>query len=166
MQIEVAPNKVHSVLDIGRGKIAQWGNGSKLTVSQMGQVMELQGEDLEKELENAHILPWAYLSEMGAKLSLKGKKDVNGQEAYELEATFPKSGTVTYYVAPKTFTLLREVTADGQVVKTYGEWKGVAEGIKLPVSYTLEPQPGLTLKFTDMAYQINPQVDDKEFTKQ
>jgi predicted Zn-dependent peptidase len=162
--LEAAPNKKHELVDLGVFKQELWINGSKATRSKMGQVEELSGEELDKQLEEAHILPWAYMQEMGGKLALKGKKEVDGHQTYVVEVTLPKNGAVTYYVDARTFLPYREETAEGQV-KTYNDWATVAEGVKMPSALTIEPQPGVTIKASGAKYEINPKFDKKVFEK-
>src|SRR5206468_208251 len=101
--IEAAPNKKHEILDLGVFKQEEWINGSKVVQSSGGQTRELSGEELDKALEESHINSWAYAQEMGGKLVLKGKKEIDGHQTYMVEKTLPKSGSTTFYIDAKSF---------------------------------------------------------------
>jgi hypothetical protein len=163
--IEAAPNKKHEVVDVpGVFNQEEWVNGSKVVVAQGGRTKELTGDELAKELEDSHIMDWAYAQEMGGKLALKGKKEVDGRQAYLVENTLPKSGPTTYYVDATTFLPLKKESAEGQTI-TFGDWQTVGEGVKLPGSLVIEPQPGVSLKVYEFKYEVNPKVNDKIFNK-
>jgi predicted Zn-dependent peptidase len=164
-RVEVAPNKKYEKLDLGVIKQESWSNGSKVTMAQGPQTQELSGEELDKELEDSHILAWAYVQEMGGKPGLKEKKDINGRSTYITTLTLPKKGTTTYYIDAKTLLPYKEETSDGKVVN-YEEWVTVADGVKQPGVMSVEPQPGVTIKFSEAKYEVNPKVDDKMFNKQ
>lgn len=164
-KVEQAPNKQYTAVDLGVIRQEVFNNGSDVVRVASGQpAQKLEGDELQKELEDSHILQEAYFQEMGATTRILGKKQKNGHETIALEVTLPKGGPSTYYLDAQTFLPYVKENAEGQTV-TFEDWKEMAGGVKFPTTVTIEPQPGLKMVASNISYEINTPVDASTFVK-
>lgn len=165
VRINAAPNKQYELLDLGVLRQETFNNGTKVVKVMTGQPEQnVEGEDLQKELEQSHILPEGYIQELGITSRILGKKEKNGRQVIALEMTMPKNGPVVYYVDANTFLPYIQETAEGGTV-TFEDWKEVPGGVKVPYKMTIEPQPGVKLVASDFKYEVNTSISDATFVK-
>lgn len=102
--------------------------------------------------------------EKGHTVSLLGKEDIDGVEAFKLQITHKSGKTETAFVDPKTFYVIRSVSkmkANGQEVEqtvNLANYKKLPEGIVVPMSVTLPMGEMVISKIT-----INGPVDEAIF---
>jgi predicted Zn-dependent peptidase len=163
-KVESAPNSVHEVLSIP-GVVTQerFVNGKKVVTVANGKAETLAGDELDKELESAWLMPEAYVQERGGRVQIKGKTTIAGKETIAIDMVMPKSGTTTYYLDPATFLPIAQESADGQMTKV-SDWKSVS-GILLPHMISFEPQPGVVIELGDIKYEANVSVSPSMFEK-
>jgi hypothetical protein len=166
VRVEAAPNKQYELLDLGVFRQETFNDGTKVVKVASGQPEETPtGDDLQKELEQSHILPEAYTKELGITSRVLGKKEKNGHQVIALEMTLPKNGPMVYYVDANTFLPYMQELSEGGTV-TFEDWTVTSAGVKMPAKLTIEPQPGVKLVASDINYEVNTPVDSKTFVKQ
>lgn len=120
---------------------------------------ELKDKDLEDMKIQAVSNLELYYAKYNVKTELKGIENINGQDAYKMDITFP-SGTVStdYYdvtTGLKVRTLEKEGTTD------YADYKDV-NGIKFP--YTINQEMGdQTMKLQVVSIEMNKKLKDTLF---
>lgn len=160
---EVAPNKMYTLIDFGMFKQEMVVDGKNARTSQGGGFNTLEGEDRDRMIEDSHILMEAYVDDLKGKLKMLETGEFRGQPALAVEVTYPKSGSIIYYIDPATNLPIAQESADRGTL-LFGDWKDV-NGIKLAHTIKLEPQAGVELTMSNMEYQINGKVDEKLFKK-
>ena len=166
--IEEAPNKNYQMMDMGIAKTEQYSNGANVAmlISRGGappQTQKIEGEAAEKYYESTHIMPEAYVKDLGVTLRVKGKKSVNNVECIQIAVTYPKSGEGTYSIDAKTFLPVRIDPAMG-MPSILSDWKSV-DGVMFPFAITLIPMPGQEMHLKDIQYKLNDPISPAVFTK-
>lgn len=160
--MQAYPNKQYQELSAsGMTMQQQFVDGTNVVVVVQGNKMPVPPEDQEKILADSHILPEAWVQELGGTLKLKGKKSVDGRDAFVVEMAMPKGGAQLYYVDATTYLPFR-VESEGSITH-YTGWKGVDGGIKQPEGMTVELGGGAELNIPSLAYTINAAVDETVF---
>ncbi len=114
------------------------------------------------------LFPEMKYDQLGYKAKLAGIEKVNGEDAYDIEITFPNGETVHDYYDMNTGLKVKTIAvqkANGQTVTITNEYKDYQEvdGIKFPHSLNTSgalPFP-LTLKVKSI--EINKGIDDEVF---
>ena len=155
------PNKQFRMLDIGVLQQSTWYDGSKGWMKANATLQEATGEELNKLIDQAGIVPEAKLVESGHNCEVLGKQ----KGFIVLKAT--KSGLSTvYYFDENTYLLTKkestDVTAEGviPITETFSAWKEFA-GVKFPTVGTTET-PLYSIKY-DSNYIINEMIEDAVF---
>ena len=103
-------------------------------------------------------------AELGKKLELFGKDDVDGTECYKIKMTDKNAEETTYYIDPSSYYVIKQtkkVKADGkemEVSTTYGDYKKLPEGIVYPMSVVGGWGESAVTKI-----EINPTIDEAIF---
>jgi hypothetical protein len=102
--------------------------------------------------------------ELGKKLELFGKDDVDGTECFKLKMTDKDKSETTYYIDPTSYHIIKKtekMTMDGKEVEnsmTFSNYKKLPEGIVYPFTV------GGGFGSTDISnLTINPNLDDNLF---
>lgn len=166
--IEEAPNKVYQMMDMGIAKTEQYSTGTSVTmlVSRGGtppQAQKVEGEAAEKYYESTHIMPEAYVKDLGATLKVKGKKVVNGVECVQIAVVYPKSGEALYSINASTYLPVRIDPSMG-MPSILSDWKSV-DGVMFPFAITIIPIPGQEIHLKDIQYKLNDPISPAVFTK-
>jgi hypothetical protein len=102
----------------------------------------------------------------GYTVTYVGKDDVDGTEAYKLEEKISDNLTITFYIDPNTYYVLRtseKAKVNGKEVENksdYSNYQKTPEGYVFPMEIS---GGGGDMKFT--LIKVNPDVDGKLFTK-
>lgn len=156
------PNKSYQELSIsGMKMMQQYVDGTNAVVIQQGSKVPISPEDQTKLLAEAHIIPEAWVQDLGGTLTLKGKKSVNGKDAILVQMQLPNAGAQVYYLDAVTFLPIKVESENS--VTVYTGWKSVDGGIKQPEGMNLELGPGAELHVTSLSYTINGKVDETVF---
>lgn len=106
----------------------------------------------------------------GNKVELIGKEDVNNiKNAYKLKVTTPDTVTITYFIDPSTYYLVKtvsNVSAQGEDVEistVYSDYKKTDYGFTVPYSTELTLPQGFTLVMNTKKVEINKDIDPKIF---
>jgi len=144
-------------------------DGTSASQSAMGQVENIEGEQLEDIKEQARFSREAGYKSNGYKLNLKGIEDVNGKNAYAVEIERPDGKKFTEYYDTQTSLKVREVKTgigmDGnpntqiEEISDYKEVNGVLIPHQLSVTGVF-PVP-VKIQLTEVV--INKGVDDATF---
>lgn len=143
-----APNLYYSSLSLG-GNIMQKQvfDGTRGSMTAMGQRQEITGDELTELKLQATLFAEMKLKELGYTLELKGIEPINGQEAYRIALTSPTGMIRHDYFCTKTFLRLsshisRE-TPMGQmtIITNFGDYQEV-NGVLFPfaIKQSLGPQ--------------------------
>jgi len=144
-------------------------DGIQGSLSAMGQVENLEGEQLNDLKEQALFCKEATYKTGGYKSTLKGMEVINGNNAYVLEIERPDGKKITEYYDSKTSLKIREISTgkgmDGapniQTVDM-GDYKEV-NGVKLPYTMTVSGPFPVPFKVTVSEIKLNAGVDDSMF---
>lgn len=145
-------------------------NGTKGYQEQQGQKADMKADDIAEIKEEADICPEMHAAKYGTKRSLKGVENINGSDAYVVEAMHAGDKKTTEYYDTKTGFLVRKVetstTPQGPVTQQsdYADYKEVpgANGYKMP--YTVSESgagPAITAKVQTV--DVNKSIADAEF---
>jgi predicted Zn-dependent peptidase len=139
-------------------------NGDKGYQEAQGQKKNLEGAELEGVKQQADMQAELNPEKYGVKRSVKGIAQVNGAEAYWIEAVDKAGKKSSEYYDVKTGFLVKQVGAGegdnpGMVIE-FSDFKEVpgANGYKIP--YTLKMMGG---EFKIQSVDINKGIADKEF---
>ncbi|MBV9987266.1 MAG: insulinase family protein [Chitinophagaceae bacterium] len=111
-------------------------------VSQQGQDVPLEDKEREELDEGASLFLEPYLLKKGYKLTVKGIEQVDGKDAYVLEAVSPKGITVNHYYDLATGLRVKESkTEEGSASTAYIKEYKTYNGVKIPVKMLIEQGP-------------------------
>jgi outer membrane lipoprotein-sorting protein len=108
---------------------------------------------------------------IGGKVELAGTENVNGVAAHKLKLTITDGPTVTYFIDPNTFYILKQINTrsfQGQqvdVTSTYSDYKKDASGLVAPGSTEVE-FPGFAFTVKPKKAEYNKEIDPKIFEMQ
>jgi zinc protease len=166
-----APNKIFTLVSIpGFGEIKQGFDGATAWAQDpnTGKINDLSGTDLSETKTNADFRFDLKLKELYPQMSLKGKEDSGGREAFVIEATAPGVSKKMYFDA-QTGLLSRidsvRESADGKraIEEYYSDYKEL-DGVKFAHTYRQKnPQYDFQFKFDDVKH--NQTIDDAKFVK-
>jgi len=99
MQVDMATSKsLKMTLSMnGAPFMTQLYHENKLTISQMGQKMEGDEQDILQAKIQCDVLAELHFDQFGLKTNLKGIEKINGADAYNMEVTFPNGDITTDY---------------------------------------------------------------------
>jgi predicted Zn-dependent peptidase len=162
-QVEVAPNKVHRVINFG-GMFEQTMvvDGSSVRMGQGGNLQAVEGDERDRLLESSHIFQEAYIADQKAVLKMNGVVQEDGKEVYVIELNYPKNGTVLYYIDTKTHLPIKRMT-EGEGPTDFADWRKVS-GLLLPHKLVVT-EPGAEIKMSDFKYEVNAKIDESLFSK-
>lgn len=160
--VQAYPNNSYQELSINGMKVMQqYVDGTNVVVVQQGAKQPIAPEDQSKILAETHILPEAWVQDLGGTLTLKGKKTLNGTDVFLVEMQLPNANPQMYYLDAGTFLPVKIETAE--LVISYTGWMAVEGGIKQPQGLTLELGPGAALSINSLSYTINGKVEPSAF---
>ncbi len=162
-----APDKLLQVLDAGAFKQTTIFDGDSGVQKAQGQTIKLEGDRLEELKIQATMNLYFDYAKYGIETELKGIKDVDGKDAYEIELTLPNGKKWYHYYDTETGLKVKEVSTidspQGAFTQTVmlGDYKEV-DGILFPHSYTQQLGPTtVDLSVTDI--KINQDLSDQLF---
>ena len=103
-------------------------------------------------------------TELGKKIELFGKDDVDGTECYKIKMTDKNAQETTFYIDPSTWYVIKQtqkIKADGKEMEsssTYGDYKKLPEGIVVPMSVV-----GGWGESSVTKIEVNPTIDESIF---
>jgi zinc protease len=153
-----APNKFANLMNTPMGEVKQVYNGVKAVASGMMQTQVIEGAGMENVKMIASPFPELDFLEQGFTLTLKGKTQEEGGEAYEIEITSPKEAKITQWYDEKTGLKVKEQT--GTTNTLLGDYKEI-NGVKFPHLIKINMQMLVELKVTSI--EINPTLLDTLF---
>lgn len=111
----------------------------------------------------------AQLEKLYPQMTAKGTANVNGHDAYVIEATSPDTGTETWYFDAQSFLLIRQDSVadspQGKIpLQSYLEDYRLVGGIKMPF-LTRQTNPSYSVTLTITEFKINAPIDDAKFKK-
>lgn len=132
-------------------------------VSQQGQRVDLQGEELKEAQASATVFDELTELKDAASYELTGIETFNGEDAYALK----KDDTTTYYSVATGLKIgaTQVVEAQGQtfeMTSTFGDYKDV-KGIKIAHTTSLPLAPGMAIDFKVSEVKVNEGVSDADF---
>lgn len=122
---------------------------------------EVKSSQSELESEAGLLLNY---KEKGYRITLQGKDDVDGTDAYKIEEKITDSLTQTYYIDPDTYYIIRihiKATADGKAVEQdidLSNYQKTADGYTFAMTMTAN---GGEIKLTTV--KVNSDIDSKLF---
>jgi zinc protease len=131
-------------------------------VSQQGQDVPMQDKDREELDESANLFPEPFMLKNGYKFAVKGIEQVDGKDAYVVEATSPKGRVVNNYYDLATGLRVKESkTEEGAASSAFIKEYKTYNGVKIPVKLLLE-QGTLKINFdvTDVKVNQGLKIED------
>ena len=130
------------------------------TQFQQGMKVPLEQGSIDSMIAATHIMPEAWLDELGGTISLKGLKTMRDGDVYEISLEIPGTMPQTYLVDAETFLPVRRRVEDTEI--GYADWKEVDGGIRQPstISYVVS---GQEIKVEKIEYTVNGEVDSSLF---
>jgi len=160
-----APNKLLTSTTMG-GMVMQEQkfDGTKGVNAQMGQKQAIEGKELESLKAQATLFSESKYAEMGYTLTLKGVEQVEGKNAYQIEAVSSSGDKLTEFYDVATGLKIRSVQVEGgtTVVSDYADYKEV-NGVKFPHTLSISGLAPFPLKFTVQSIEVNKGIDDAVF---
>lgn len=164
--IKVAPDK--ALLEISAGgmilqKVIQ--RGQHLAVTSMGQAVEIGKSEMEKLMFEGAIFPELNLEGVSTKISKA--ENLDGEEAYAIEFSFPSGGKKTQYYGAKSWLKLKQEdkvnSPQGDVLSSiaiagYQE----SQGVQFP-QQIMQSQGPMRLSFELVEIQVNPSIAETIF---
>jgi murein DD-endopeptidase MepM/ murein hydrolase activator NlpD len=157
-----APDRLKTTLDIPTQHVERGLDGNDGWEKRTS-VRELSESELERLKQRAVFNPLFSLWNAAMPLELKGKKQLLGTEAYEIQFSSKGEPPVMFYFDTTSFLLLREDhRLDDALLKiSYSDYRKV-DDVLLPFSIK-EESPGQTLSITFDEYRLNAPLDDTLF---
>lgn len=133
---------------------------------QQGQKADITGDDLEEIKMGADITADIHPEKYGVKRTLTGMENVNGSNAYIIEAVNGKGKKSTEYYDVTSGLLVRKMQGEGEKMQTsdYTDYKEVpgANGYKVPYRVT-ETVGSQSFSETVQSVEVNTNIPDSEF---
>lgn len=171
-QMKKAPNKSKESVDVAMGtqKMTvqkQVFDGTKGYEEQQGKKADMAGDDLEALKEDADLYADLHPQQYGIKRTLLGMEDVNGANAYVVEAINGRNKKSTEYYDAATGFLIRKVMEDGDKSQTseYSDYREVpgAGGFKVPYKVSQTTPGAPVISATVQSVDVNKGIADSEF---
>ncbi len=165
-----AENKFANVVAMeGMGEMArQVYNNGKGLLSQMGQNVPVDEDQLEGMKEATYPFAELMYNEMGYKLMLNGIENIDGVEAYAISIETPEGDKKTHYFAVETSLKVRELevkdAGDRSIteISDYSDYKEV-DGIMFPYSMTVTGMMPMPLQMNVSEIKVNSGIDESVF---
>lgn len=146
-------------------------NGDKGYQEQQGQKADLTGDDLDDAKEQADIVAELHPEKYGITYTLKGMDQVDGKDAYVVEATNKKGKKTTNYYDAATFYMVKSIktedTPQGAVTLAteYSDYQEVpgSNGFKIPHTIKIPLGGGMSISSKVESVDINKGIADSEF---
>ena len=169
MQIDIATGQsIKMTLSMnGAPFMTQLLHDNKMTISQMGQKMEGDEEDILQAKIQSDFLAELHLDQYGIKVNLKGIENLNGTNAYAMENTYPSGDITTDYYDVKTGLKIKSISVkkDGDKSVTsetnYLEYMDI-DGMKFPKKIKQSGGGQDATIITD-SIEINPKFKKNHF---
>jgi murein DD-endopeptidase MepM/ murein hydrolase activator NlpD len=157
-----APDRLKIKLDIGIQTVERGYDGTS-GWEKRASVRELDESELERLRQRTVFNPLLSYLNAATPVELKGKKQLVGAEAYEVQFSPPGETPVIFYFDTNSFLLLRQdhPFRDAPLKVSYGDYRRVND-VMIPFSVT-EESPGQTLSITFDDYKLNAPLDDSLF---
>jgi murein DD-endopeptidase MepM/ murein hydrolase activator NlpD len=157
-----APDRLKTTLDISIQRMERGFDGSNGWEKRTS-VRELGGPELERLKQRVVFNPLLSYLNAGTPIELKGKKQLLGAEAYEIQFSPKGEPPVTFYFDAVSFLLLREDhrLQDALLKISYSDYRKVND-VLVPF-FVKEESPGQTLSITFDDYRLNAPLDDSLF---
>ncbi len=146
-------------------------NGDKSFQEAGGQKIDMNEEDIADSRESADLLSPLFPEKYGITRTIKGMDQINGADAYMLEAVNSQGTVVTEYYEASTGLLVKKVsnveTPQGPVSVSveYSDYREVpgTNGYRLPYITRIPIGPGMMLETEVKTVEVNKNIPDSEF---
>jgi len=157
-----APDRLKTTLDISIQHVERGFDGSDGWEKRTS-VRELGDAELERLKQRAVFNALLSYLNAGTPSELKGKKQLLGAEAYEIQFSPKGEPPVTFYFDAASFLLVREDhrLQDALLKISYSDYRKVND-VMIPFNIK-EESPGQTLSITFDEYKLNAPIDDSLF---
>lgn len=171
-EVKKAPGKIKQVVSMsGMTMQKMVFDGAKGYQEQQGQKMDLAGDDLKDAKEDADIQADLHPEKYGIKRTLSGVEQVNGKDAYKVEAVKGGDKSIEFYDVNNGFMVKKIEAAsmpDGSSISLATEMSDYKEvpgsnGYKMPHSIKIPLGPGMNLDAKVTSVEVNKNVADSEF---
>jgi predicted Zn-dependent peptidase len=170
-EMKKAPNKWKQTLDVnmqGQKMTVQKQvfDGTKGYAEQQGQKKNLEGDDLDEAKTEGDIYLDLHPEKYGIKRVVKGMEQVNGSNAYVVEATNAKGKKSTEYYDVKSGLLVKKVQTSeaGSETSEFSDYKEVPGSNGYKMAYTIKINAGpQTFTATVQTVDVNKGIADTEF---
>lgn len=165
--VQKAPHMLKQTVDAGVFKQEMVYDGTRGKQTAMGQVVELEGKDLEDTKVQATLNMIMKLDELGINAELKGIDNLDGNHAYKVVLTMPFGDKWVHYYDIETGYLIQQETPietpQGSFMQkvVYSDYREV-DGIKFPFKYEQNMGPQ-TIDLTVESIEINKGVNNELF---
>ncbi|HTN47326.1 MAG TPA: pitrilysin family protein [Flavipsychrobacter sp.] len=171
-EIKKAPNKTKQIVAMGAMTLQKMVfDGAGGYQEAQGQKQNLEGDDLKDAQEKADILADLHPEKYGIKRTLSGIEQVNGKDAYKVEAVKGDDKTIEFYEVA-TGLLVKKIESadmpDGSSISLateFGDYKEVpgSNGYKVPNTIKVPLGPGMNMDAKLISAEVNKNIDDAEF---
>ena len=160
-EIKKAPLKLNVTVE-GMGMVLnkQVFDGTTGYLEGGGQKMPLNEEQLAEAKQDADIYADLTPEKYGIKREVKGMENINGVNAYKLEAVNNGKKTIEYYDAEKGY-LVKTSSAEAGTTE-YSEYKDAGNGYFIPHKVVINMQ-GQLITANVESVEINKGIDDSNF---
>jgi len=164
--------KVKEVVDANGATVQKMVfDGTKGYQEVQGQKQNLEGDDLTDAQEKADLLADLHPEKYGIKRTLMGIEQVNGKDAYKVEAAKGDDKSIEYYEAATGYLVKKVETAqmpDGSSISLATEMSDYKEipgsnGVKIPYSMKIPVGPGMNIDAKVTSAEVNKGIADTEF---
>ncbi|WP_187262216.1 insulinase family protein [Pontibacter beigongshangensis] len=170
VQQQKSPDKYYVAILMGNNpmqKVTISGSKGKVEAPAQGVKQEIPADQLNTQLLEAAIFGVLLYDKLGIKTELKGIENIDGKEAYAVEAQQPNGQRTTNYFDKETGLLVKTINSmqspQGVITQTrnYKNYKEV-NGIKFPhiVETSFGPQ---TIKTEVQSVEVNKGISDDVF---
>jgi zinc protease len=163
-------NKFANIIEMeGMGEMArQVYNEGKGLLSQMGQPMPVNDDQLAGMKEATYPFIEMMYKDLGYKTELKGMENIEGADAYVVSIETPEGDNKTQYFAVETSLKLRELEvkdAGGRSVTEISDFADYKEidGIMFPHKMTVTGMMPMPLQMIVSEIKVNKGIDDSVF---
>ncbi len=160
-EVRALPNKRYTKLDAKMFGMEEWCDGSAYTSEVSKKKTALEGEDLQKKLENEQFNEMIRLKELGYKYAVTVKKVEDGKTVYYLKVT-KKLGSETWIIDAETFLQVGLISVGGSDKAAFTEKRYFSDfkpvdGVMLPHAIRIEQGTrSYELKVNSYAQNTNP----------
>lgn len=120
----------------------------------------MEGDDLQRMIEQGRMNPYLDYKERGGKMTLLGEEPVKGSDCFKIEYIKPSGDTSHLFISKDNFHLMKESSNNGSVL--YAKHKEV-DGFDFPHKLTMMQQ-GQRIMMIVNSIEVNPELPDSLFT--